>query len=51
MTTRLAWNAIVLAAVFALVYWQGSLFAAVTAVVVAAAVRFAFKRGAGDPHL
>jgi hypothetical protein len=39
---RILWNAVLLAGVLALVWWQASLFAALTAVVVAAAVSVAF---------
>jgi hypothetical protein len=42
VTSRIAWSAGALAAIFALVWWRASLFAAATAVVVAAAVSAAF---------
>jgi hypothetical protein len=44
---RVVWTAVVLAAVFALVYWQAGIFAAALAVVAAALITAAFNFGAG----
>jgi hypothetical protein len=42
VTSRIAWNAGALTAIFGLVWWRASLFAAAASVVVAAAVSAAF---------
>lgn len=41
--TRILWTALVLAAIFALVYWQAGLFAAAASVGAAALVSVAFN--------